>query len=156
MQTAIFAAGCFWGPEVAFAELPGVTATEVGYTGGDTDNPSYEDVCTGMTGHAEAVRVTFDPPQISYEKLVEKFFELHDPTQVNRQGPDIGDQYLSAIFFTSIEQEQIARGVKTRLEQSGRFRRPIATQIEPAQTFWGAEEFHQKFYEKRGGGSCRV
>jgi peptide-methionine (S)-S-oxide reductase len=156
MQKAIFAAGCFWGVESAFAELPGVSATEVGYTGGHTDQPSYKDVCNGHTGHAEAVQVTFDPVQISYETLVENFFALHDPTQLNRQGPDIGEQYRSAIFTLSPEQATIAEVVKEKLQKSGKFRKPIATAIELAKPFWRAEEYHQQYFTKRGGGSCHV
>jgi peptide-methionine (S)-S-oxide reductase len=156
MEKAIFAAGCFWSPEAAFAELPGVTATEVGYTGGTTERPTYDDVCAGVTGHAEAVQVTFDPAKISYADLVEKFFTIHDPTQMNRQGPDIGDQYRSAIFYTTPEQERVAREIKDSLDKSGRFKKPIATRIEPAKAFWRAEDYHQQFYAKRGGGSCRI
>ncbi len=156
MQTAIFAAGCFWGVEAAFAELPGVSAAESGYCGGHHDRPTYEDVCTGETGHAEAVRVTFDPEKISYATLVQKFFALHDPTQVNRQGPDVGDQYRSAIFTTAPEHAAIAEQIKNDLTQKAVFRRPIATIIEPAGTFWRAEEYHQKYFAKRGGGSCHV
>lgn len=156
METAIFGAGCFWGVEAAFAALPGVTATEVGYSGGHTDKPTYEDVCNGHTGHAEVVRVQFDPAVTSYEALVEAFFDIHDPTQVNRQGPDIGDQYRSVIFYTSPQQEQTARTVKDRLEKSGRARKPIATLIEPAGPFWRAEEYHQQYVAKRGGGGCHV
>ncbi|MDX2027053.1 MAG: peptide-methionine (S)-S-oxide reductase MsrA [Alphaproteobacteria bacterium] len=156
MEKAIFGAGCFWGVEAAFAALPGVVATEVGYSGGTTEQPTYEDVCNGHTGHAEVVRVTFDPTKIFYEALVEKFFTLHDPTQVNRQGPDIGDQYRSAIFYTSPEQEKTAKRVRDRLEQSGRYRKSIATVIEPAAPFWRAEEYHQQYIAKRGGGSCRI
>ena len=154
MEKAIFAAGCFWGVESAFAELPGVTATEVGYINGHTDNPTYEEVCSHATGHAEAVQVTFDPARISYETLVEKFFALHDPTQVNRQGPDVGDQYRSAIFTLSPAQEAAAKSIKEKLEQSGRFKKPVVTIIEPAKTFWRAEEYHQQYFAKRGGGSC--
>lgn len=155
METAIFAAGCFWGVESAFAEMPGVTETEVGYIGGKLDNPTYEDVCTGTTGHAEAVRVVFDPAKISYATLVQKFFELHDPTQVDRQGWDVGSEYRSAIFTISDEQAATAERIKADLTQRAVFRRPIATHFEPAPTFWRAEEFHQKFHAKHGG-SCRV
>jgi peptide-methionine (S)-S-oxide reductase len=155
MEKAIFAAGCFWGVESAFAAMPGVTATEVGYVGGKTQNPTYKDVCNGDTNHAEAVQVTFDPVKISYVTLVEKFFALHDPTQLNRQGPDFGTQYRSAIFFLSPEQEQAAHAVKDRLKQSGRYTRPVVTEITPAAPFWRAEEYHQKYHEKHGG-SCRI
>ncbi len=156
MEKAVFAAGCFWGVESAFAELPGVSATEVGYVGGKTNQPTYEDVCNGHTGHAEAVQVTFDPAVISYETLVEKFFALHDPTQVNRQGPDVGEQYRSAIFYITPEQEKTAQAVKDKLQQSGRFKKPIATNIVPAAPFWRAEEYHQKYFAKRGGGACHI
>lgn len=156
MEKAMFAAGCFWGVESAFAELPGVSATEVGYSGGKMDNPTYKDVCTDKTGHAEVVQVTFDPARISYSDLVEKFFALHDPTQVNRQGPDTGTQYRTAIFTYSPEQEKTAREVKEKLQASGKYKKPIATLIEPAQAFWPAEEYHQKYFQKRGGGSCHV
>lgn len=156
MEKAIFAAGCFWGVETAFAAMPGVLATEVGYSNGDVPNPTYKDVCGGDTRHAEAVQITFDPTKISYETLVNKFYELHDPTQVNRQGPDIGDQYRSGIFFTTPEQEKTARSVTEKLTQSGRYTKPIATVIELAKTFWRAEEYHQKYFEKRGGGSCHI
>jgi peptide-methionine (S)-S-oxide reductase len=156
MQTAIFAAGCFWGVESAFAELPGVVETEVGYCGGKLDHPTYEDVCSGATGHAEAVRVTFDPGKIIYAALVQKFFALHDPTQMNRQGPDVGDQYRSAIFATTPEQAQIAESIKGDLTRKGVFKRPIATIIQPATPFWRAEEYHQKYHAKRGGGSCHI
>jgi peptide-methionine (S)-S-oxide reductase len=156
MENAIFAAGCFWGIEQAFGQMPGVSATEVGYTGGAKDLPTYEDVCRHGTGHAEAVKVTFDPAKISYQALVEKFFALHDPTQVNRQGLDVGDQYRSAIFFTTSEQEKVAQEVKDKLQQSGKFKKPIATLIEPEATFWRAEDYHQKYFDKRGGGSCHI
>ena len=150
MEKAIFAAGCFWRPEAIFTTVPGIIETEVGYTGGALERPSYEQVCTGTTGHAESVQVTFDPAKVSYESLVEKFFALHDPTQVNRQGPDIGSEYRSAIFYLSPEQERVARAVKERLDKSGQFVRPIATAIESAKTFWRAEDFHQKFIDKYG------
>ncbi len=156
MEKAIFAAGCFWGVEAEFGAMPGVLDTAVGYTGGRPENPTYEQVCSSATGHAEAVEVTFDPAKISYADLVEKFFTLHDPTQVNRQGPDVGDQYRSAIFTTSPEQEKTAQVIKQKLEQSGRFKKPIATIIEPAKPFWHAEEYHQKYFAKKGGGSCRI
>jgi peptide-methionine (S)-S-oxide reductase len=151
VEQAIFAGGCFWGVETAFAALAGVTSTEVGYTGGVLERPTYQDVCSGHTGHAEAVRLMFDPTKISYAALVEKFFMYHDPTQLNRQGPDIGSEYRSAIFYTSDEQEKIAREVMERLQKSGRFKKPIVTMIEPAKTFWRAEEYHQKWHEKHGG-----
>ncbi len=156
MQTAIFAAGCFWGVESAFAAVPGVTATEVGYMGGTLASPTYEDVCSHRTGHAEVVRVTFDPEKVPYKTLVETFFAIHDPTQVNRQGPDVGDQYRSAIFTVSPEQAQIAQDVKSGLEQTGRHARPIATVIQPAEPFWRAEEYHQKYFARHGGGGCHV
>lgn len=156
MQKATFAAGCFWGVESAFAAIPGVIKTEVGYIGGHTDHPTYEDVCGGDTNHAEAVEVTFDPARVTYEHLVEKFFALHDPTQINRQGPDVGTQYRSAVFFHSPEQQQTAQTIKDQLQQSGKFKKPIATLIESAAPFWRAEEYHQQYFAKRGGGSCHI
>jgi peptide-methionine (S)-S-oxide reductase len=153
-EIATFGAGCFWGVEAAFRRVPGVLDAAVGYTGGHTENPTYKDVCTDRTGHAEVVQVTFDPAQVSYEKLLDVFWEEHDPTQVNRQGPDFGKQYRSAIFFNSPEQEAIAKKSKAALEASGKFRRPIATEITPATTFYRAEEYHQRYLEKRGAASC--
>lgn len=153
-ETAIFAAGCFWGVESKFMETPGVVATTVGYTGGKTEKPTYKEVCTDLTGHAEAVRVEFDPTKISYEKLVELFFANHDPTQVNRQGPDVGTQYRSAIFYTTPEQKQIAEQMKVKLGNAGKYKRPIATEIVAAQPFWAAEEYHQQYLKKRGLSSC--
>ncbi len=148
MATATFAAGCFWGIERSFRQVKGVTDAEVGYTGGSTKNPTYEDVCTGRTGHAEAVRVEFDPAQVSYEELLDVFWRIHDPTQLNRQGPDIGSQYRSAIFFHDGEQEQAAQASKKKLEQSGAASRPIVTEIVPAATFWRAEDYHQRYLDK--------
>ncbi len=149
MAQATFAAGCFWGVEVAFRKVEGVTATAVGYTGGSFENPSYEDVCTGHTGHAEAVRVDFDPARVSYERLLEVFWQVHDPTQLNRQGPDVGTQYRSAIFFNDAEQEAAARASKGRLEAAARGAAPIVTLITPAGRFWMAEDYHQQYAEKR-------
>jgi len=149
-EKARFAAGCFWGVEEAFRKLPGVTKTTVGYAGGKVPNPSYERVCGGDTGHAETVEVEFDPAQVSYEKLLEVFFANHDPTQVNRQGPDVGTQYRSAIFPENPAQESAAKAAVQRLEKSGTFRKPIATRIEHADDFWRAEEYHQQYFEKRG------
>lgn len=149
-ETATFAAGCFWGVEEAFRRTPGVVDVEVGYTGGTTEQPSYKEVCTGTTGHAEAVRVEFDPERISYDGLLDVFWSIHDPTQRNRQGPDVGTQYRSAIFAHDEDQERAARASKDRLEADGRFPRPIATGIEPAGPFWRAEEYHQRYYERRG------
>jgi peptide-methionine (S)-S-oxide reductase len=153
-QKATFAAGCFWQIEVEFRNTPGVSNAIVGYTGGTTIRPSYEDVCTGRTGHAEAVEVTFDPDEVSYEELLDKFFEIHDPTQVNRQGPDVGTQYRSAIFFHSPEQEEAAKAAKERIQ--GERKREIATEIVPAAAFWPAEDYHQRYLEKRGLAVCRV
>ncbi len=155
-ETATFAAGCFWGVEVAFRNVEGVVDAAVGYTGGHAESPTYKQVCTGTTGHAEAVEVEFDPEKVSYEELLELFWNEHDPTQLNRQGPDFGTQYRSAIFFHSPEQEAAARASKEALEASGRFRRPVVTQIEPAATFWRAEEYHQQYLVKRGQASCRI
>lgn len=155
-EKATFAAGCFWGIEVAFRELPGVLDVASGYEGGHTANPTYKDVCTDRTGHAETVEVEYDPAQITYDRLLETFWTIHDPTQVNRQGPDVGTQYRSAIFFHTPEQEQAARASKAQLEASGRFRRPIATQIESAQTFYRAEEYHQQYLSKRGLKHCHI
>ena len=146
--TATFAAGCFWGVESAFRKLDGVTDTRVGYTGGTAENPSYDDVCAGTTGHAEAVEVTYDPDEVSYTDLLQAFFSMHDPTQKNRQGPDIGTQYRSAIFYDTPEQQETAREAKRELEAEGRFSAPIVTEIVPASTFWRAEEYHQRYYEK--------
>jgi peptide-methionine (S)-S-oxide reductase len=156
MAKATFAAGCFWGVEAQFQQLPGVTATAVGYEGGALDHPTYQQVCTDRTGHAEAVEIDYDPEKISYEKLLEAFVSLHDPTQLNRQGPDWGTQYRSAIFFHSPEQESEAKLFIARLTEEKRFSKPIVTQIVPAQTFWRAEDYHQKYLEKRGALSCHI
>jgi len=156
MATATFAAGCFWGVEQRFAALPGVTSTEVGYTGGTTPQPSYEQVCSHTTGHAEAVRLEYDPQRISYEELLAAFFGMHDPTQLNRQGPDVGDQYRSAVFFHTSEQEKAARSAVEQLTESGVFKRPIVTQIATAPEWWRAEEYHQKYFEKHAHFSCRI
>jgi peptide-methionine (S)-S-oxide reductase len=156
MAKATFAAGCFWGVEATFRQLPGVISTRVGYTGGDFPNPTYKDVCTDRTGHAEAVEVEYDPSTISYDQLLDVFWENHDPTQVNRQGPDFGTQYRSAIFFHSPEQEAAAKASKAKLEKSGRFQKPIATQIVPEATFFEAEDYHQQYLEKRGLASCHI
>lgn len=153
-RKATFAAGCFWGVEERFRQTSGVIATRVGYTGGYLENPSYRDVCTGQTGHAEAVEVTYDPEQVSYEQLLEIFWTGHDPTTLNRQGPDVGTQYRSAIFYHSPEQEAAARDSKAALEHSGRHRRAIVTQIVPASTFYQAEDYHQQYLAKRGRTSC--
>ena len=156
MAKATFGAGCFWGVEEEFRKIPGVRDTAVGYSGGTLANPTYEDVCTDRTGHAEVVEVDYDPQQVPYETLLDTFWSGHNPTQLNRQGPDVGTQYRSVIFFHTPEQEAAARASKERLEKSGRFPRPIVTQIVPAEPFWRAEEYHQRYFEKRGGGSCHV
>ena len=156
MDTATFAAGCFWGVEEAFRHLDGVASTAVGYSGGHLPNPTYHDVCSGGTGHAESVQVEYDPARVSYEQLLDVFWENHDPTQLNRQGPDVGTQYRSAIFFHTPAQDAAARASKARLEASGRFRRPIVTEITPASTFYRAEEYHQRYLEKRGLAHCRI
>lgn len=153
-QKATFAAGCFWGVESAFNTVDGVVDTDVGYIGGSTENPTYKQVCSDRTGHAEAIEITFDPDVISYRELVELFWRLHDPTQVNRQGPDHGSQYRSAIFVHSPEQKEIAEQSKVELAASGKWKKPIATQVVPAGTFWRAEEYHQDYFEKNGGPVC--
>jgi peptide-methionine (S)-S-oxide reductase len=153
VEKALFAAGCFWGVEAAFRGIPGVTATAVGYSGGTTENPTYEQVCTGRTGHAETVEVEYDPIQVSYDGLLDVFWEAHDPTTLNRQGPDVGTQYRSAIFVDGAEQEAAATASRDR--QQERRRRPIVTEITPASTFWRAEEYHQQYLEKRGAAHCR-
>jgi peptide-methionine (S)-S-oxide reductase len=153
---AIFGAGCFWGVEAAFRQVPGVLATSVGYAGGSLENPTYRDVCSHTTGHAEVVRVEYNPAEVSYGDLLHVFFENHDPTQLNRQGPDVGDQYRSVIFYFSGEQEAAAEAAKKELQQSGKFRRPIVTQILPAPTFYRAEEYHQQYLEKLGLSHCRI
>ena len=156
MEKAVFAAGCFWGVEAAFRQAPGVTATAVGYTGGSTINPTYEEVCAGDTGHAEAVEVQFDPAKVTYEQLLDVFWNSHDPTTLNRQGPDVGAQYRSAIFFRSPEQQAAAIASKNSLEQSGKYKRPVVTEITPAAEFHRAEEYHQHYFEKRAIAGCRV
>jgi len=155
-EIATFGAGCFWGIEAAFRQVPGVLDAAVGYSGGKTQNPSYQEVCTDTTGHAEVVQVTFDPEKLSYEQLLEVFWSIHDPTQVNRQGPDYGKQYRTAIFFHSPEQEAAAKKSKQALEASGKLRRPVATEVTPAGPFWRAEEYHQRYLEKRGAASCHI
>ena len=144
MEKATFGAGCFWGVEVRFGQIPGVKETAVGYEGGKLDRPTYKDVCTDRTGHAEVVELDFNPAEVSYETIVRAFFELHDPTTLNRQGPDWGNQYRSAIFFHSPEQEATAKRVIEELTEAKRFRNKIVTEVVPAQTFWRAEEYHQK------------
>lgn len=156
MAKATFAAGCFWGVEATFRQIPGVISTRVGYTGGHFNDPSYKDVCTDRTGHAEAVEVDYDPAKVSYDDLLRVFWENHDPTQLNRQGPDWGTQYRSAIFYHSPEQEQAARAAKAKLEKSGQYSRPLVTEITPASTFYQAEDYHQQYLEKRGVASCHI
>ena len=155
-ELATFAAGCFWGVEVKFRAIPGVLDAEVGYSNGHTENPTYKDVCTDETGHAEVVQVAFDPEKLNYKTLVEAFWQMHDPTQMNRQGPDFGKQYRTAIFTHSPEQEEIAKQSKAALDASKKFSRPIATEITPAGTFYRAEEYHQRYLEKRGQSHCAV
>jgi peptide-methionine (S)-S-oxide reductase len=155
-EIATFGAGCFWGIEAAFRRVPGVLDAAAGYSGGRTENPSYQDVCTDTTGHAEVVQVTFDPAKLSYEQLLDVFWTIHDPTQVNRQGPDYGKQYRTAIFFHSPEQEAASKKSKQALEASGKLRRPVATEITAAGPFWRAEEYHQRYLEKRGAASCHI
>jgi peptide-methionine (S)-S-oxide reductase len=150
MEKAVFAAGCFWGVEATFRQMDGVVATAVGYTGGSSLDPSYEEVCTGLTGHAEAVEVVFEPARVTYEALLEAFWEMHDPTMLNRQGPDVGTQYRSAIFCLTPEQQEAAKVSKTKAQTAGRFRDPIVTEINPASPFYRAEEYHQQYFEKRG------
>jgi len=156
MAKASFAAGCFWGVEAAFRQVEGVTATAVGYEGGAKPEPTYRDVCDGDTGHAETVEVDYDPARVSYDGLLDVFWENHDPTTLNRQGPDVGEQYRSAIFFHDADQEKAARESKEKLEASRRYRRPIVTQILPAEKFWKAEDYHQQYLEKRGLASCKI
>jgi len=154
MAKAAFGAGCFWGVENAFRQVKGVTDAAVGYMGGTLPNPTYEDVCTDRTGHAEIVQLEFDASQVSYEELLRVFFEIHDPTTLNRQGPDFGKQYRSVIFYYDAEQERAARNMKDELDRSGRFPRKIVTQIAPAPEFWRAEEYHQRYFQKRGIAAC--
>lgn len=156
MEKATFAAGCFWGVEAAFREVQGVKSTAAGYMGGSLENPTYKDVCTDRTGHAEVVQVEFDPDEVAYDQLLDVFWENHDPTTTNRQGPDIGTQYRSAIFFHGPEQEAAAIASKKKLEESGKHSRPIVTEIIPTQTFWMAEDYHQQYLEKRGMRSCHI
>jgi peptide-methionine (S)-S-oxide reductase len=156
MAKATFAAGCFWGVEDAFRQMKGVISTTVGYTGGTTENPTYKDVCGGRTGHAEAVEVEFDPAQVTYPQLLKVFWESHDPTTLNRQGPDVGTQYRSAIFFHDAVQEAAARASKESLEKGGAFKRPIVTEITPASEFYRAEDYHQQYFEKQGIKACHL
>lgn len=156
IEKATFGAGCFWGVEARFAEMPGVLDTAAGYEGGELEHPTYKEVCTDRTGHAEVVDVTFDPSRVSYDALLDAFFGLHDPTQVNRQGPDWGSQYRSVIFARSDEQMEQAKAKIDELNASGAYRKPIATKVEPATTFWKAEEYHQRYLEKRGMVHCHI
>ena len=156
MEQATFGAGCFWGVEAAFRQIKGVIGTAVGYMGGTLMNPTYHDVCTDKTGHAEVVHVEFDPSQVSYLDLLKVFWDNHDPTTLNRQGPDVGTQYRSAIFYYTPEQETAAKASKQELANSGRFRKPIVTEIVPATEFWRAEDYHQQYLEKRGLAHCRI
>jgi peptide-methionine (S)-S-oxide reductase len=156
VEKATFGAGCFWGVEVAFRQVPGVVDAAAGYLGGTLPNPSYEDVCTGRTGHAEVVEVTYDPARVSYEDLLNVFWSSHDPTTLNRQGPDRGTQYRSAIFYHDEAQRVAATASKERWDSSGKFPRPIVTEITPASAFYRAEEYHQRYLEKRGLASCHI
>lgn len=156
VETATFAAGCFWGVEAAFRQIKGVISTRVGYEGGTLETPTYQDVCTDRTGHAEAVEVQYDPARVSYEQLLQVFWENHDPTTRNRQGPDIGSQYRSVIFFHTPEQQDAALASKEQLTQAGKYRRPIVTEIVPASTFYVAEDYHQQYLEKRGLSTCQI
>jgi methionine-S-sulfoxide reductase len=154
VETAIFAAGCFWGVQFYFDQVPGVKETVVGYTGGHTESPSYEDVCTHTTGHAEALKIEFNPKEVSYETLLKQFFKMHDPTQMNRQGPDVGDSYRTAIFYTTDRQKEQAENAKK--EAASNFSEPIVTEITKASEFWPAEDYHQKFAERTGRGMCHI
>jgi peptide-methionine (S)-S-oxide reductase len=156
MEKATFGAGCFWGVQAAFDRIPGVLETAVGYEGGTLDKPTYRDVCTDRTGHAEVLEIAFDPARVSYEQLLDAFFNEHNPTQLNRQGPDHGTQYRSVIFYHSPAQQQTAEATIARLTAERRFPHPIVTQVVPAETFWAAEEYHQKYLEKRGATSCHI
>lgn len=156
METAMFGAGCFWGVEAAFRQVPGVTSTQVGYAGGQTQNPTYKEVCTDETGHAEVVLVEYDPAKVSYGELLGVFWSSHNPTTLNRQGPDVGTQYRSAIFYADDNQRQLAEDSKRKLNASGKFRNPIVTEITKAPTFFRAEEYHQQYLEKRGQSSCHL
>ena len=156
IQLATFAAGCFWGVEYKFAQLRGIVSTKVGYTGGHYETPTYSDVCSDETGHAEAVQVEFDPRQVSFEKLLDAFWSLHDPTQYHRQGPDVGSQYRSAIFYHSKSQEKAATKSKEKLEKSGRYKKPIVTEIIPAKEFYPAEDYHQKYWLKNKNFVCHI
>ena len=154
METAIFAAGCFWGVQYYFDQVPGVKETVVGYTGGHTENPSYEEVCTHTTGHAEALKIEYDPKEVSYETLLKQFFKMHNPTQLNRQGPDVGDSYRTAIFYTTDKQKEQAE--KAKQSASKNFDDPVVTEITEASEFWPAEDYHQKFTERTGRGMCHI
>jgi len=156
IEKATFGAGCFWGVEAAFRQVKGITSTAVGYSGGHFENPTYQDVCTGKTGHAEVVEVEYNPDLVSYEELLSVFWDNHNPTTPNQQGPDLGTQYRSAIFFHNVEQEAAARASKEKLQRSGRYKRPIVTEITPASKFYRAEEYHQQYLEKRGVAHCRI
>lgn len=156
MKKATFGAGCFWGVETAFRQVPGVVDVAVGYSGGKTENPTYRDVCSGTTGHAEVVEVTYDPEKVSYDQLLDVFWASHDPTTPNRQGPDIGTQYRSAVFTHDDEQHAAATASRDRAQASGRFRRPIVTEITPASPFYRAEEYHQRYFERSGYAACGV
>ena len=156
MEKATFGAGCFWGVEAEFRKIKGVKSTAVGYEGGHTSNPTYQDVCTDRTGHAEVVEVEYDPKEVTYDDLLNVFWQNHDPTQVNRQGPDRGTQYRTVILYHNEAQKMLAQESKQKLWESGRFRRPIATEIVPATDFWHAEEYHQQYLEKRGLASCHI
>jgi peptide-methionine (S)-S-oxide reductase len=155
-EKAAFGGGCFWGVEAAFRRVEGVTGTAVGYMGGTLARPTYRDVCTDQTGHAEVVEVEYDPSQVKYDDLLSVFWEVHDPTQMNRQGPDVGTQYRSVIFFHTPQQEAAAKHSKKKLEEAGFYKKPIVTQIVPAMEFWRAEEYHQQYLEKRGLSHCSI
>ena len=155
-EKATFGAGCFWGVEVKFGQIPGVLETAVGYEGGELPHPTYKEVCTDRTGHAEVVDLTFDPERVTFETILDAFFELHDPTQLNRQGPDYGTQYRSVIFYHSDAQKTAAEKKIEELKVEGRFSKPIVTLVTPAETFWRAEEYHQKYLEKRGMAACHI